>query len=260
MTWAFSFVSVIPLLYTPVAVKLILRRFAFVFALTLAFGCGGGKGGGTVAPTSPSATAPVPTPAPTPAGPELPAAPPVCEAWPTALEDLLRRLPLPSNLCFIREASPLASEYRPVGRRVIYRNPAPASGEIGSITHELCHARQHRVILDAGGTEINVGDQGDWLVSNWARTSEGAEYLESAGYTYLGPSATCTRSVQAGCWKQDPASAEMGFTLSSYGNPLEDNAQFCAVWYNPGNLSMWSRVEVARLAPKRVAWAQKYLQ
>lgn len=239
--------------------SLIPSRFAFVLALTLAFGCGGGKGG-TVTPTSPSATAPAPTSAPTPTGPELPAPVPGCDAWPTVLGNLFQRLPLPSSLCFIREASPLASEYRPVGRRVIYRNPSPSSGEIGSITHELCHARQHRVILDAGGTEIGVVDQGDWMQSSWARTPEGGEYLQAAGYTYLGPSASCTRSVQAGCWTQDPASAEMGFTLTSYGNPMEDNAQFCAVWYNPGDLPLWSRVDVARLAPKRVAWAQKHLQ
>lgn len=143
---------------------------------------------------------------------------------------------------------------------MIYRNPSPVGGEIGSIVHELCHAHQHRVILDANIPDIAVMDGGDWLQSNWASTPEGREYLEAAGYTPLGPSAACTRSPQPGCWAQNPAFAEMGFTLASYGNPMEDNAEFCQVWYNVGNLPMWARAEVARLAPRRAAWAQKYLR
>jgi hypothetical protein len=92
------------------------------------------------------------------------------------------------------------------------------------------------------------------------RTTEGTAYIGAAGYTYRGPSTSCTRSVQPGCWSQDAAAAEMGFTLSSYGNPMEDNAEFCAIWYNVANVSMWSRAQVVSSAPKRAAWAQTYLR
>jgi hypothetical protein len=238
-------------------VSSIFSRSAVVCALALTFGCGGGTGGGPATPTAPSPSTPA-SPASPVAG--VPAPPPGCTAWPASLGDIFSRLPLPENLCLLRETSPLASEYRPAGRKVIYRNPSPAGGEIHSIVHELDHAHQHRAILNAGMPDISVMDEGDWLQSNWMRTPEGIEYLQAAGYAYLGPSASCTRSVQPGCWRQDPASAEMGFTLSSYGNPMEDNAEFCAIWQNLANLPMWSRSEVARLAPKRAAWAQKYLQ
>ena len=153
----------------------------------------------------------------------------------------------------------MTSEYIPNSRRVVYRNPSPVGGENHSISHELCHAHQHRVILDAGTPDINVTDGGDWLESKWMATSEGAEYLQAAGYRYLGPSASCTRSVNSGCWQQDPALAEMGFSLSSYRNPMEDNAEFCAVWYNVTNESVWPRSQVVASAPRRSAWAQKYL-
>jgi hypothetical protein len=237
-------------------VSSIFSRFVVACILAVALGCGGSTGGGPITPTSPT----VPTVPPDPPSAGVPTPPAGCEAWPASLGNLFGRLSLVANLCLIRETSPLASEYRPAGRKVIYRNPSPASGEIGSIAHELCHAHQHRVILDGGTPDISVVDEGDWLQSNWAKTPEGIEYLQAAGYTYLGPSGSCSRSVQPGCWRQDPGSAEMGFTLASYGNPMEDNAQFCAVWHNPGGLPMWSRAEVVRLAPKRAAWAQKYLQ
>jgi hypothetical protein len=212
----------------------------------------GGSGGATSTSTSPS-TVTTNTAA-------IPAAPAGCEAWSALLGDQFSRMSVVANLCLVREASTAASEYKFSTRRVIYRNPAPASGEIGSISHEICHAHQHRVILDSGTPDINVQDEGDWGELKWMATLEGAEYLVAAGYTYLGPSATCTRSVQPGCWSQSAAGSEMGFALSSYGNPMEDNAQFCATWYNPGGLTMWAKSAVTSNAPRRSAWAEKYLR
>ena len=60
-------------------------------------------------------------------------------------------------------------------------------------------------------------------------------------------------------WTQNSAFVEFGFQIPDYMNPVEDNAQFCAVWYNPTGLDMWNRARVESIAPRRSAWARQYL-
>lgn len=222
----------------------------FLSFLLVSLGCGG------TSPTAPS-PAPAPTATPAPHIPPLPA-PPGCSPWPDALGDMLARLTVPESLCLIRANSGGSSEYRPRTRRVIYNSPSPCGdcdGELDAIAHEICHAHQHRAILDAGIPDINVPDEGDWMVSRWMTTTEGGEYLQAGGWVFLGLGGACTRTPQEECWNKTSCEME----LCRQANPVEDNAVFCAMWYNPGNSSRWSRPKLISNAPRRSAWAMKWL-
>jgi Carboxypeptidase regulatory-like domain len=77
--------------------------------------------------------------------------------WPTPLLSMLNRLPVIDGLKFKRAPGSGPSYYSSSPPVAVYVSPAPFSGEIGSIAHEVCHALQDRFARASG--------QGDfWLL------------------------------------------------------------------------------------------------
>src|SRR5262249_39991051 len=73
----------------------------------------------------------------------------VCDQWPQEASEELAKLSMPDGLCFVRVTTPAVySFYSAVARTVFVR--AEDLSNPNTVRHELGHAHQHRVILDAG--------------------------------------------------------------------------------------------------------------
>jgi len=174
-----------------------------------------------------------------------------CEPWPSEIVALMARLPLPDRLCLVRMPSNQPSNYVPSQRVVYYRSPAPiriGNGEIYSMAHEICHARQHRVLLDAGFPD--PAHDGEFI-PNWIATAEGRSFLEITGWRFLGGSPTNHDSWTRGCesaWED----------CEAFQNPLEDNAEVCTTYYDPAR-SWPPPNDLFGLAPLRAQWAERWL-
>ena len=156
-----------------------------------------------------------------------------CVPWPPAVNDMLQRLPVVEGLCLVRAPGTGPSQYIARDRTVVYVSPAPASGEIGSIAHEICHAHQHRVALDAG---TYPGPLLGWLAS-----PEGTDFVEITGWR-----------LDDDRWIEQSEPWSFG-----YPNPLEESAQFCAAYYNASGF--FDAADLRRSAPLRYEWATRWL-
>ena len=160
--------------------------------------------------------------------------------WPSAIVNVMfGRLSVVDPLLFRRAPGSGPSVYTVVAANgeqtgvVVYSSPAPFSGEIGAIAHEVCHAQQDAVARDAGGRPGATSDYYD--------TEEGRDFIEVTGWRQ-----------QDGVWveKCEPWSC-------GYPSPLEDSAELCATYYDPGRFNEPDHLE--RFAPKRCAWARRWL-
>ena len=168
----------------------------------------------------------------------------------------MERLSVPEGLCLIRFSDPsetppylreAGASYEAVSREVWYLFGSPVGGELNALAHEVCHAHQHRAVLDAGlpvKSNRGWGDENSWGLS-WIQTQEGKDFIETTGW-----------HLENGTWieQAEPWS-------SGYANPLEDAAELCATWYNPGNAkgNLGGPAYLSNYAPLRYQWAQQWL-
>lgn len=178
---------------------------------------------------------------------------PTCESWPVELSSMMARLPLPDGLCLVRRPSAQPSNYVAVQRVVYYRSPSPGTdnggrgGEIGAIAHEICHAHQHRAILDSGRPEPkHDGEMVPW----WTETPAGRGFVEVTGWRLQNPGGPAPSFG----WVEQCESWGCG-----YANPLEDSAETCAFWYNATNDSRRGPQRLSQAAPRRAQWARQWL-
>lgn len=153
--------------------------------------------------------------------------------WPPELSRMMQRLPLP-RLRFKRAPGSGPSFYVPGAGVVVYVSPAPATGELGSISHELCHAHQDRVRIDASRPSFN----------DYYDTDEGQNFVESTGWR-----------MQNGAWVEPPCEQ----WSCGYANPIEDSAQSCATYFNPEGYQFAGADYLQRYAPRRYQWATRWL-
>ena len=161
-----------------------------------------------------------------------------CAPWPAAIQDVLAVLSTPDGLClktytavdapaFLRAVGAMyLPAYLPGTRPTIfYLTGARVGPESFVLTHEVCHAHQDVVAQAAG---LTFGD--------WYRSVPGADFVTATGWT-----------LTNGRWvaRQD----------GPYGSPLEDDADTCAVWYDPG----WGPHFLRRENAERFTWAQRWL-
>jgi hypothetical protein len=186
------------------------------------------------------------------------------------MADMLAKLPLPDGLCLTYDDKPEPSTIIYATRTVISRDDKNFSGRLGSIGHELGHAHQYWAVLNAGLPDISPTnpDQSAWIQENWQKTREGMEYMQIAGWQFLGFGGDCNRWAAAACWTQIAQGCETSFCRTvwpgtGYQNPKEENAQFIGQWYNPAGITgagqPWGRGNLSRLAPLRASWARVWL-
>ena len=170
-----------------------------------------------------------------------------CSPWPSALAPMMARMSLVEDLCLVRWPSKHVSNYVAAQRVVYYRSPSPAGGELGAMAHELCHAHQHRVILDSGKSDPKHDGE---FVPRWTETAEGRSFVELTGWRLANPGA------QAPTFGWVEACERWG---CGYPNPIEDNAEACAFWHNPGDDSKRGKEALTEFAPNRAAWMRRWL-
>lgn len=148
---------------------------------------------------------------------------------------MLQALETPPGLSFLRDPGSGPSYYEATTRTVVYVSPAPSSGELGAIAHEICHAAQHQQVL------VHHGTHSGGLLWPWVETPAGEDFLTTTGWSWDGSS-----------WEEDPELAE---NWGGYPNPLEDAAQVCAAWFDPGDF-FGNHLQVA--APRRFGWVRRW--
>jgi len=136
---------------------------------------------------------------------------------------------VPEGLCFLRIGSTLTSYYDARVSTVYLGAGSPVGGELAALAHEVCHAHQHRVIVNGGLTVTSNLD-------SWYQTAEGKDFVMVTGWRLVD-----------GKWIENCERWSCG-----YPNPLEDAAEFCANWY--GKL-YGGGSDVQQYAPLRYAWA-----
>jgi len=166
---------------------------------------------------------------PSPSGP--------CDPWPGSVQAILTVLSIPEGLClrlfsngavapeFVRDAGGI---YFPDPPTVFYLLGSAGGNEARVLSHEVCHAHQDRVTRDEGQTPF----------FGWYRTAAGADYIDSTGW-----------QDRNGTWVQPHPFGD------GYVSPLEENADVCAIWFDPALGPRFLR----RQAPSRFAWAQRWL-
>jgi hypothetical protein len=178
-----------------------------------------------ISPTATTAQAPPSTAPPAPAPPMPP--PRNCSEWPGEVAAVLQRLPTPQGLCLVTDGSlscpsGAAACYYPAVRIAVLVFDGSRTAELHAITHEVCHAHQHYVVLQAGLPQ--------WpLEPSWRQTPQGAAF-------------------------PDPGSEPWptGWVPPSL---LEDMAETCVAWYGTG---FYERGILDRM-PKHRRWAQEWL-
>ena len=161
---------------------------------------------------------------------------------------MMSKLSLPSGLCLIRQQNGRGSNYRTETRTVYLRMGSPVGGEIAALTHELGHAHQHQVVLEAGLSEPGFDDD---FIPNWASTHEGTRFVQLTGWRH-DPTADQHRPPFG--WKESCERWACG-----YQNPLEDAAEFTSNYYNVNNIYNRSDAQLQASAPNRFQWAQAFL-
>lgn len=165
--------------------------------------------------------------------------------WPDEVLPILAKLPVVPGLhihldpylcasaedadCQLEDRTGLLSFYEENLAEIVLRSDWPAFGAWTSyeeivelIAHEVCHAHQHRVVLDAG---MEVGPDLD-LASQWYRTNQGQAFFIAGGQASL------------------PGHAHI--------DPYQDFANVCAFWY-------LRRPELQQLDPAMYRFASEWL-
>ena len=231
-------------------------------ALLVVFSVSCSGGGRSPAPGTGPATVVQPTPTPPPT-----TAPIACEPWPDQLATQLAKLPIPGGVCLKSSSEMAPSDYSAATRIVTLRPDGNPNGSIATLGHELGHAHQHWAVLNSGIADIGrEPDVGAWMVGNWLQTAEGKEYVDRGGWVFTGFGRDCTRYPSAACWSQDVSYCESsychtvnGVNGGGYTNPVEENAEFIAEWYNAAQRPNWGIDNLTRVAPKRAGWARVWL-
>jgi len=183
-------------------------------------------------------TSPPPAASPNPTSSSGPSPSPQCSPWPPAIADILAVLTTPDGLCLRlyttgAEAPPFLVEafgiYFP-DPPTIHHVIGTGVTETASLAHEVCHAHQDRVARDVGESDYTEG---------WYRTAPGADFVETTGWR-----------LQGERWVEQRPEA-----ISGNSSPLEDNAEICALWFDPSFGPRYLR----RWVPVRFAWAQRWL-
>jgi hypothetical protein len=221
------------------------RVEALVCALTLVMvvACGEGRPAPPNGPMGPPVTPTARATAPAPSIPETPPSTAVasvaldspaptraCRKWPPADAKILSVLAVPAGLCLVFEPSIHPSSY---DNGTVFDDGvgSPVGGRRHALAHELCHAHQHWVAMREGFQHID----------DWVRTKQGKAWISAAGWKRRGSR-----------WLEKPERF-----ASDYPNPLEDNADYCAMWFDATN--QFSEADMKRLAPKRYAWLRRWL-
>lgn len=165
--------------------------------------------------------------------------------WPDEVLPILAKLPVPPGLhlhldphlcasaedadCQLEDRTGLLSFYEETLAEIVLRSDWPAFGAWTSyeeivelVTHEICHAHQHRVVLDAG---LEVGPDLD-LASQWYRTEQAQAFFRAGGQASL------------------PGHAHI--------DPYQDFANVCAFWY-------LRRAELGQVDPAMYSFASEWL-
>jgi hypothetical protein len=151
-----------------------------------------------------------------------------CAAWPPEVAAVLQILPTPPGVCLIRGSDPsgcggTGACYFHATRTVLFLFNPGRNTDFATLTHEVCHAHQHFLVLQAGLPERPF-DQ------NWYQTAQGKSFL----------------------------AADLEPWLSGWvpPNPLEDMADTCALWY----IATHEQLAILNVfMPKRLHWAQEWL-
>jgi hypothetical protein len=140
--------------------------------------------------------------------------------WPPEVLPILDRLPVPAGLhlylspdgchsngdCGPNPALRLGN-YNQIIREALLRTNwtefFPYSVMLFVVTHEVCHAHQHRVVLDAGLPDVIPGEPN--FAISWLQTPEGVAFLAAGGKSSL------------------PSNPSL--------SPFEDFADICSAWY-----------------------------
>jgi hypothetical protein len=187
--------------------------------------------------SAPTPTNPTPIATPSPTATPVPSTR-VCEPWPSELAEMMSKLSLPAGLCLTMPLTAgLPSQYVGLTRTVVINEIAPPpAGLLGTIAHELGHAHQNRVILDAGFRDTNN------ILDAWITTDEGKDWTIAAGW-----------ETDGHIWIEHCEGITCG-----YPAPHEDSAQWTAIWYLPALFNVTPDLIRVR-APNRAKWLTKYL-
>lgn len=96
--------------------------------------------------------------------------------WPPGLASMLDRLPIAPGIKFKRAPGSGPSYYTSIVPAAVYVSPAPFGGEIGAISHEICHSHQDRVVRDTLG---QIG------TSAYFETEEGKDFVQRTGWRFV---------------------------------------------------------------------------
>ncbi len=153
-----------------------------------------------------------------------------CSPLPTDVVERMAGLPVPKNLCFVRVPAGTQPDptrgaggaYSARTAEIFYvEGTAPPKGGVSSgIAHELCHAHQDRMRLDAG---IPSGPAG--LDVTWRQTAQAQEFAAILSATDL--------AIRP----NDPSWLNVYRQLAgTTRSEVESFAEVCRAWYfpNPG--------------------------
>lgn len=167
-----------------------------------------------------------------------------CDPWPPEASEILSKLTMPSDLCFVRVVTPARySFYSAVARTVFVRAEDLADGNV--VRHELGHAHQHRVILDAGLPDPRFDDT---FIPRWAATPDGQSFLELTGWRFDQSQARPDNPSAGWIERCEPR-------WCGYPNPVEDSAQVTADYFGPSS----RQSQLRDGAPLRFQWATRWV-
>lgn len=171
-----------------------------------------------------------------------------CDPWPREATEMLTKLTMPSDLCFVRVVTAARySFYSAVARTVFVRaedlTGVHADGNV--VRHELGHAHQHRVILDAGLPDPRFDDT---FIPRWAATPDGQNFLELTGWRFDQSQARPDNPSAGWIERCEPG-------WCGYPNPTEDSAQVTAHYFGPNS----RQSQLRDGAPLRFQWATRWL-
>ncbi|HEY4694790.1 MAG TPA: hypothetical protein VIH52_02390 [Candidatus Nanoarchaeia archaeon] len=158
-----------------------------------------------------------------------------CSPWPQEVESMLGNLRVVDSLCLIiGSPNDGFTQYLASNRTIYMRNVPPIGGFLLGLAHEICHAHQHQIILDAGLPVTND-------LQSWNNTPEGQDYIQSTGWRF-----------ENGKWVEPQEVWSNG-----YPGPWEKAAQACAMWYDPGHT--WDTDNLKRSGGAIYDWVVKWL-
>ena len=144
------------------------------------------------------------------------------------------KLRVVDGLCLVI-ATDRPSQYVATTRTIYLRTGVSRTDFLIGLSHELCHAHQHQMIIEAG---LTVDNQ----LQRWYDTAEGRSYLQLSGWKF-----------ENSTWVEPQEQWSMG-----YPGPWEKAAQACAIWYDPAQ--NWELDYLKKYGGGTAVWAQQWLQ